>query len=198
MDLMARYPDKYFDLAIVDPPYGNNTKVEQGSTSWGRKYIPRGKKWDTPPGADYFSELMRVSKHQIIFGAQFFNGMLPARRGWVCWYKSDMASGRTFSDFELAWTSWDISARHFTCPPFIKAVERIHPTQKPTQLYAWLLMNYAQHGWKILDTHMGSGSLAIACYNLGFSLTACEIDGNYFAATVERLRLFSKQGRLFK
>jgi site-specific DNA-methyltransferase (adenine-specific) len=194
MRLMARYPDKYFDLAIVDPPYGNNTDVEKG-TRYAKKHVPKGKKWDVPPGVEYFNELFRVSKNQIVWGGNFFP-FLPLKRGWVCWYKGSGVKGRNFSEFELAWTSCDGASRHYTQEPFIKGGRRIHPTQKPVALYKYLLPNYAKPGWKILDTHLGSGSSAIACYDMGFSLTACEIDRDYFAAACGRLRLFAAQGTL--
>ena len=192
MELMARYPDKFFDLAIVDPPYGLD--AENGTGRYSKAVVPKNKKWDKRPGKDYFNELFRVAKQQIIFGGNYFD--LPTRRGWICWYKSDEMKGRCFSEFELAWTSFNIPARHFTQKPFIRKGERIHPTQKPVALYKWLLSKYAKPGQKILDTHLGSGSCAIACYDMGFPLTACEIDEGYFADAIERLRLFDVGGTL--
>jgi len=197
-DLMARFPDGYFDLAICDPPFGNNTAVERGTGHWAERHVPRRKKWDAAPGADYFTDLFRVSKHQIIFGAQFYTNLLPVRRGWVCWYKSDEVKGRSFSEFELAWTSWNIAARHFTYKPFIKDGQRYHPNQKPIELYAWLLSTYAKPGWKILDTHMGSGSSVIACHNAGFDVWACEIDADYFKDAKRRIDCVVKQQELFR
>jgi len=171
--------------------------VERGTGKWAERYVPQRKKWDTAPGADYFTDLFRVSKHQIIFGAQFFGSLLPVRRGWVCWYKSDEVKGRSFSEFELAWTSWNISARHFTYKPFIKDGKRYHPNQKPVELYAWLLSTYAKPGWRILDTHMGSGSSVIACHNAGFDVWACEIDADYFKDAKRRIDCVVKQQELF-
>lgn len=197
MELMARLPDGYFDLAVCDPPYGNNTAVERGTGRWAEKYIPQRKKWDTAPGEDYFAELFRVSKNQVVFGAQFFGAALPIRRGWICWYKSDEVKGRSFSEFELAWTSWNISCRHFTCKPFVKDGRRCHPNQKPIELYSWILSTYAKPGWKILDTHMGSGSSVIACHRLGFDVWACEIDKNYFRAAKNRIDCVVRQLELF-
>ena len=197
MDLMARFPDGYFDLAVIDPPYGNKTAVERGTGRWAEKYVPQRKKWDTAPGDDYFNELFRVSRHQVIFGAQFFGAVLPVRRGWICWYKSDEVKGRSFSEFELAWTSWDISCRHFTYKPFIKDGRRCHPNQKPIELYSWILTTYAKPGWKIIDTHMGSGSSVIACHKLGFDVWACEIDREYFESAMMRINDEVKQGELF-
>jgi len=186
MKLMATMPDKSIDLAIVDPPYGNKTNVEKG-TNYARKYIPQGKKWDTPPGIEYFNELFRVSKNQIVFGGNFFP-FLPPKRGWVCWYKSDEIKNRNFSEFELAWTSFDVAARHHTQKPFLRNGQRIHPTQKPVELYKYLLSKYAKQGYKILDTHFGSGSIAVACNELGFELTASEIDTDYFEAACKRIK----------
>ena len=195
MDLMKRYPDGHFDLAIVDPPFGNKTNVEAGTGPWAKRNTLLKTNWDTPPNSDYFNELFRVSKNQIVWGGNFFP-FLPIKRGWVCWYKTDEIKNRDFSEFELAWTSYDISARHYTEKPFIRDGQRIHPTQKPVALYKWLLSKYAKPGWKILDTHLGSGSHVIACNDMGFPLTACEIDEDYFEAAVKRLKLFASQGTL--
>jgi site-specific DNA-methyltransferase (adenine-specific) len=195
MDLMARYPDKHFDLAIVDPPYGINTAVERGTGNRAEKYVPKGKKWDAPPSEAYFTELFRVSDKQIIWGGQYFN--LPPRRGWICWYKTDEVKGRSFSEFELAWTSWNKSARHYTLKPFMKEEKRYHPTQKPVQLYGWILSTYARPDWRILDTHLGSGSSAIACHDMGFDLVTCEIDLDYYMATKRRIEDHIQQRELF-
>jgi site-specific DNA-methyltransferase (adenine-specific) len=193
MALMARYPDKYFDLAVADPPYGIG--AERGTGPNARAVVPRGKKWDVRPSQNYFDELFRVSKNQIIFGGNYFN--LPVRMGWVCWYKSDEIKGRTFSEIELAWTSFDTRARHYTEKPFIKSELRIHPTQKPVGLYKWLLSEYAKPGWKILDTHLGSGSSAIAAIDHCFDFTGCEIDAEYYGKAMERIRMYEAQKSLF-
>ena len=187
MALMSRFPDKYFDLGIIDPPYGNGTAVERGTGHYAEKYVPRKKKWDTAPESDYFDELFRVTKNQVIFGAHLFPGLIPVRRGWICWYKSDEVKGRSFSEFELAWTSWNIACRHFTLKPFLKDGRRYHPNQKPIELYSWILATYAKPGWKVLDTHMGSGSSVIACHNGGFDVWACEIDADYFKDAKRRI-----------
>jgi site-specific DNA-methyltransferase (adenine-specific) len=189
--LMERYPDKYFDLAIVDPPYGIG--CERG-TNCSRKKINTRKKWDVRPNESYFTELFRVSKNQIVWGGNYFN--LPIRRGWICWYKTDQVKNRSFSEIELAWTSFDVSARHFTTSPFI-CEERFHPTQKPVALYKWLLYRYAEPGWNILDTHLGSGSIAVACFDMGYGLTACEIDKDYYEAAMERIKIHRAQNELF-
>jgi site-specific DNA-methyltransferase (adenine-specific) len=189
MDLMARYPDKHFGLAVVDPPYGIG--AENGTGDYAREKCPQGKKWDKRPEENYFIELFRVSKNQIVFGGNYFK--LPIQKGWVCWYKSDEVKGRDFSEIELIWTSFNEPGRHYTEKPFIRNGQRIHPTQKPVALYKWLLARYAKTGWKILDTHLGSGSIAIACHDLGFDLTACEIDKDYYSAAMERIREYQRQ-----
>jgi site-specific DNA-methyltransferase (adenine-specific) len=197
MDLMPRFSDGFFDLAIIDPPFGNGTAVERGTGHYAEKYVPKGKKWDKAPGEDYFAELFRVAKHQVIFGAQFFGSLLPVRRGWICWYKSDEVKGRSFSEFELAWTSWDRACRHFTCKPFLKDGRRYHPNQKPVELYAWILASCAKPGFKVLDTHMGSGSSVIACHNAGLDVWACEIDADYFKDAKRRVDDVVMQQELF-
>jgi site-specific DNA-methyltransferase (adenine-specific) len=182
MELMAQYPDGHFDWAITDPPYGIGvTAMNMG----GRKTVrPDKKSWDdTPPPPEYFAELRRVSRHQIIGGANHFS--LPCSRGWIVWDKGESMYGRSFSEVELAWTSMDMSARIFKVTP--NQSLRIHPTQKPVKLYSWLLSNYAKPGDKILDTHLGSGSIAIACHYAKLHLTACEIDPDYFQAACERI-----------
>jgi site-specific DNA-methyltransferase (adenine-specific) len=182
MKLMAQYPDGHFDWAITDPPYGIGvTAMNMG----GRKTVrPDKKSWDdTPPPPEYFTELRRVSRHQIIWGANHFS--LPCSRGWIVWDKGESMYGRSFSEVELAWTSMDMSARIFKVTP--NQTSRIHPTQKPVKLYSWLLSNYAKPGDKILDTHLGSGSIAIACHYAKLHLTACEIDPDYFQAACERI-----------
>ena len=183
MVLMARYPDKHFDLAIVDPPYGIGEDGGKCRTRGSERTNGEAKGWDKePPPPEYFSELRRVSKHQIIWGGNYFADMLPASRCWIYWQK-DM--GGDFADGELAWTSFDRVLKQWR-----KRSEthgRIHPTQKPVDLYRWLLDRYAKPGQRILDTHLGSGSHAIAAHYAGIHLTACEIDPDYFAAASERI-----------
>ena len=199
MELMARYPDNYFDLAIVDPPYGINvTKMTLGN---GKKKINRGlSHWDkTPPKKEYFIELKRVSKNQIIWGANYMTKYLPSSMGWIFWDKGTGAND--YSDGELAYTSFNKALRKYKVS-WIGAnanngTPRIHPTEKPIKLYEWLLMNYAKDGFRILDTHLGSGSIAIACHNLGFDLTACELDKDYFNAAMKRIENHKKQLRMF-
>lgn len=205
MELMARYEDKYFDLAIVDPPYGidadkkNSVKKMQSKKSAGLSKDYGNQDWDSAiPNDDYFKELNRVSKRQIIWGANFFN----LQGGMLYWHKQ--VTMPTYSQGELAWLSWlnkidfvDI-AWHGMIQHDMKNKEiRIHPTQKPVKLYEWLLMNYAKEGDKILDTHLGSGSIAIACHNLGFDLTACELDRDYYEAAIKRIEQHKQQLKLF-
>ena len=209
MDLMARYPDKYFDLAIVDPPYGigmKNFTVEQQQIRKNKRKINSNKqirkknkikKWDLSiPNKKYFNELKRVSKNQIIWGGNYFTDYLKPTKSWVFWYKGQQ--GLTMSDGELAWSSFNKVTRMIEfhrC--YIWNENPIHPTQKPIKLYEWLLMNYAKEGDKILDTHLGSGSIAIACHNLGYDLTACELDKDYFDAAIKRIKEHQAQIRMF-
>ena len=197
MQLMSRYEDNHFDLAIVDPPYGIETKGNaQDRFNMGKDLSLIN---DAKPNNDYFNELFRVSKNQIIWGYNHLSDMLPKCREFVFWYKHQPVI--TFSDGELAWTSFLRTAKCFDFP-FYKANQdnkgyKIHPTQKPVKLYEWLLMNYAKEGDKILDTHLGSGSIAIACHNLGYDLTACELDKEYFDKAMKRIAEHQNQQRLF-
>jgi site-specific DNA-methyltransferase (adenine-specific) len=197
MELMKRYPNNYFDLAIVDPPYGigaenHSGNKENGWTQWDKK------DWDSkPPSKEYFNELFRVSKNQIIWGANHFIDLIP--KPFSCFLIWDKGQ-RNFSlaDGELAWTSFKKAARFYTFAR-AKALKegKIHPTQKPEQLYKWILDNYAKEGDKILDTHLGSGSIAIACHNLGYELTACELDKEYYEASLKRFKQVTSQQSLF-
>lgn len=198
MRLMARYEDNHFDLAIVDPPYGIGFDGSKQSTSkhGGRKaYDFKG--WDNDtPDQEYFNELFRVSKNQIIWGANYFTKFLPSSMGWVFWDKGQRICN---SDGELAFTSFGKALRVFEVNRayISKHGGSIHPTQKPVKLYEWLLMNYAKEGDKILDTHLGSGSIAIACHNLQYDLTACELDKEYFDLCIKRLNQHKSQLRMF-
>jgi site-specific DNA-methyltransferase (adenine-specific) len=187
MALMARYPDKHFDLAIVDPPYGINVGAMQLGKGKGTESRTWTKKeWDSAiPSPDYFAELTRVSREQIIWGGNYFP--LRPTRCWIIWDKMQEFSG---SEFEMAWVSLDAPTRAFRMSRVeaYAGTDRIHPTQKPVALYRWLLANYAKPGQRILDTHLGSGSHAIACHYFGAHLTACEIDADYFAAATARIQ----------
>jgi site-specific DNA-methyltransferase (adenine-specific) len=200
MALMARYPDKHFDLAIVDPPYGIGASRPTGT--YAREAIGytanNDKKWDNAiPDASFFNELKRVSKNQIIWGANYMTPHLEPSSGWICWYKTDELKGRDFSECEFAYSSHNVRARHFEERPFIRNGNRIHPTQKPVALYKWLLKNYATPDMKILDTHLGSGSIAIACHEFGCELTACELDPDYYRDAIKRITNHINQTNLF-
>ena len=208
MEAMKEMPDKYFDLAIVDPPYGigfgefNRTnKDSQGNRYKANKY--KNGKWDGDiPDDDYFEELKRVSKNQIVWGGNYFpylwkNGC----KGFVFWYKGNPVPN--FSDGELAWTSFNKVARQFNYRYYgnlegdSSASEKVHPTQKPIALYEWLLNNYAEKGDKILDTHVGSASSLIACYNLGFDYVGFELDEDYYKSAMKRIEKRKSQMDIF-
>jgi site-specific DNA-methyltransferase (adenine-specific) len=207
MLLMARYPDKYFDLAIVDPPYGigesNKKRENTKSDKWNNptKKVHNIKDWDLKtPELEYFEQLKRVSKNQIIWGGNYFiDKIVTPSMGWIFWDKKNGNSD--FSDGELAYTSFNKGLRKFEWlwNGFQKQrpEQRIHPTQKPVALYKWILDNYAKQGDKILDTHLGSGSIAIACHDYGFELTACELDEEYFNKAMERINNHKAQTKLF-
>ena len=192
MDLMREYPDGHFDLAIVDPPYGIGVNsMRMGSR---KTVLPDKKNWDDEiPAPEYFEELRRVAKKQIVWGGNYFP--LPPSRGWVVWDKGESMYGRSFAECELAWMSMDVSTRIFKLNSM--QLDRFHPTQKPRKLYEWLLANYAKPGDRILDTHLGSGSIAIACHYRQHHLTACEIDPDYYAAAMERIEAETRQLTLF-
>ena len=193
MLLMARYPDNYFDLAIVDPPYGIGM---DGNANWsGSKH--KVKDWDNEtPSQEYFNELLRVSKNQIIWGANHFISKIPKdSKCWIVWDKKN--DGFSFADGEMAWTSFETAVRFFRYHRGQQTDERIHPTQKPKQLYKWILDKYAKQGDKILDTHLGSGSIAIACHDYKYDLTACELDKEYFDKAMERINNHVAQQKLF-
>ena len=202
MKLMARYPDNYFELAIVDPPYGIDRDGQEETFTKNkkhkRKYYAK-KEWDdTTPKQEYFNELKRVSKNQIIWGANYFVEFLNVgTMGWVFWYKGQ--EGLTMSDGEIAFTSFQRATRQVNINRgFIaKNGGSIHPTQKPVKLYEWLLMNYAKEGDNILDTQLGSGSIALACHNLGFDLGGCELDKEYYEAACKRLKRHQAQLTIF-
>jgi len=198
MELMSRYEDNHFDLAIVDPPYGIarfSNRVELSNRLCKSAKI---NEWDTKPSPEYFKELFRVSKNQIIWGANNFT--LPESEYFLIWDKKQTVDN--FASAEYAWTNCKKPAKvfrysiHKTMSDRKSEGGKIHPTQKPVKLYEWLLMNYAKEGDKILDTHLGSGSIAIACHNLGFDLTACELDKEYYEAAIKRIKEHQSQLRL--
>jgi len=197
MELMARYEDNYFDLAIVDPPYGLGKRLSDGggklkNTPMAALY--RDKDWDILPTEEYWIELFRVSKNQVVFGANYFLEYLPNTRGFVCWDKKQAMP--TLSACELVWTSLDKPAKIMRKSS--TDLNRFHPTQKPIYIYEWMF-KYCKtvEGDKILDTHLGSGSIAIACHNYKLNLTACELDKEYFEASIKRINQQIAQQRLF-
>ena len=227
MALMSRYPDKYFDLAIVDPPYGigmdggNHPKgiancfdKRNGLSNSIKRNNYTSKEWDkSSPNSEYFNELIRVSKNQIIWGANHFISKIPYNSScWIIWDKCNVGTNQ--SDCELAWSSFNTTVRKFsfmwsgawqgsnsdgTKMEGNKKLneKRIHPTQKPVKLYKWILDKYAKPNDKILDTHLGSGSIAIACHDYGFDLTACELDKEYYDKAMIRLTNHTNQVKLF-
>ena len=197
MEYMQALPDNAFDLAVVDPPYG----IEKAFSDTSRiaKYGQMESVNDQKPSKEYFAQLFRVSKNQIIFGYNHLSDMLPPTKEFLFWYKHQPVD--TYSDGELAWTSFKKTARCFDFPFFggVGADKdgRIHPTQKPIALYAWIYNKYAKPGDKILDTHLGSGSSRIAAYDAGLDFVGCEIDKDYFAAQEKRFEEHTAQGNLF-
>lgn len=202
---MARYPDGYFGLAVVDPPFGLGDKLTKGGGKRGMTMGSRFKEkdsynlkqWDNArPDKEYFTELMRVSKNQIIWGSNYFE--LPPCRGVIAWDKKQTVPN--FSAFELAWTSYDRPASIFRKADhgIFRDGSTIHPTQKPVALYKWLLTNYAKQGDKILDTHLGSQSSRIAAYDLGFDFYGWELDKDYYEAGNKRFEQFKSQLKLFQ
>ena len=195
MDLMREFPDKYFDLAIVDPPYGIGINISMGRRKGDKKsnYHKFAGNDNSIPDKKYFEELLRCSKNQIIWGGNYMTDFLPPSSCWVLWDKG-FSEDVTFAQFEMAWTSFSSSAKKFDKHP--SQQNRIHPTQKPVALYKWILDKYAKEGNKILDTHLGSGSIAIACHDYGFDLTAYELDKEYFDAALKRINNHTNQQRL--
>lgn len=196
MELMARYPDNYYDLAIVDPPYGININVSIGRRKGDKKsnYHKFAGEDKEIPSSEYWNELFRVSKNQIIWGGNYMIDYLFPSPCWLLWDKG-FSEEVTFAQYEMAWTSFKTSAKKYDKHP--SQTNRIHPTQKPVKLYEWILDNYAKEGDKILDTHLGSGSIAIACHNRKFELTACELDKDYFEASIKRIQNHINQLTIF-
>lgn len=201
MYYMKQLKDKEISLSITDPPYGLDLanmnmgigKSKKASKIKNRKWKP--KNWDKEtPTAEYFFELFRVSKNQIIWGGNYFD--LPPFKNYIIWDK-EMPEGLSFADCEMAWTSFDKAPKMFRYSAYLDKASKFHPTQKPVKLYRWLLKNYAKPGDKIFDSHGGSMSIAIACDMEGFDLDICELDKDYFDAAVKRFNDYKKQLKLF-
>lgn len=195
MEGMAEFPDKYFDLAIVDPPYGIG--MDGGNVGYKGFNNFEKKDWDKSiPDEQYFKELFRVSKFQIIWGGNYYN--LPPTRSFIIWDKGEGFYNRTYAECEQAWTNFDRNAKIFKHDPLCSGdyKGKIHPCQKPIILYRWILKKYGQAGWKILDTHVGSASSLIACEWEGFDYVGFEIDADYYAAAKKRIENWRKSRTL--
>jgi site-specific DNA-methyltransferase (adenine-specific) len=198
MELMARYPDQHFQLAICDPPYNLGKKINKKPCSSdhlkNRALVRLNTDWDlTPFAIEQWKEIQRVSVNQIMWGGNYYSEFLPNSRCWIVWDKCQ--PWENFSQVELAWTSFDAVAPLFKFDN--RTGDKIHPTQKPTDLYKWLLHKYAKPNDKILDCFLGSGSIAIACHDYGFDLTACELDTDYYNAAMKRINNHTAQLKLF-
>lgn len=204
MEYMKTLPDKAFELAVIDPPYGNGGgefSSRNGTRFGGRfdryykdKKLRKKSNWDYAPGEDYFKELFRVSKNQIIWGGNYFS--LPPCRCFIIWKKTNIPENFSMAMCEYAWCSFNDNAKIIELSSQ-GITNRFHPTQKPVALYEWIYSRYAKEGDKILDTHMGSGSSRIAAYNMGFDYVGCEIDKDYFEKEEERFKEHSAQLNLF-
>jgi site-specific DNA-methyltransferase (adenine-specific) len=204
MELMARYPDKYFDLAVVDPPYGigaGSVNFQSGTRKKPSKFH-KVIDWDNAiPTAEYWEQLFRVSKNQIVWGGNYMTEFLPPSRCWIFWDKG--TGDNSYADGELAWCSFDKVVKkysRFWSGANAKErgdIDRVHPTQKPISLYDWIFNNYASEGQLILDTHLGSGSSRIAARKNKLNFTACEIDKEYFDKQEQRYQTFISQLTLF-
>lgn len=204
-EALKRFNDNYFDLAIVDPPYGINVAKtgKVGGNNAGKAKDYGAKEWDKqPPNDEYFRQLFRVSKNQIVWGANHFISKMPFDSS--CWIVWDKDNSGNFADCELAWTSFDTAVRKFQWrwngmlqQNMKDKEERIHPTQKPIALYEWILQNYAERGDLILDTHLGSGSSRIAADKGGFNFIGFEIDADYYEKSKKRFNDFKSQLRMF-
>ncbi len=193
---MKDKPDNYYDLAIVDPPYGSGSPKHYNELFL-KQY--RSKKWnETIPHKKYFNELFRISKNQIIWGGNYYTKYLKCSNSWIFWDKDITGNPGGFADGELAWTSFKNGIRKYKFRIQTSKEKRIHPTQKPIDLYKWLLTNYAKPGQTIFDSYVGSGSIRIACYDLGFSFEGCEKDLDYFNAQEKRYKEHITQNDLFE
>lgn len=220
MVAMKEFPDKFFDLAVVDPPYGGGAKADASETfngavqgrfggrfekyieadrtggTWAAKFGKHINNWDIAPPQEYFDELFRISKDQIIWGGNYFQ--LPPTRCFLIWKKLTISENFTMAMAEYAWTSFNSNAKVFEYPPQGKKTDpRFHPTQKPIELYDWIFSKYAKSGYKVIDTHLGSGSSRIAAYKAGLDFYGYEINEVYFSKQEERFAKFTEQTNLF-
>lgn len=209
MQLMRRYPNGYFDLAIVDPPYGIGDFRNRGINKGNYNYIPKSEhvfatvEWnDTIPDKAYFDELFRVSKNQIIWGSEYYQGFIPFT-GRIVWDKLNPLDSISQCDIAACSLQGRITIWRYRWAGIMRGQQevydkqRIHPCEKPVSLYKYLLNTYANDGDKILDTHLGSGSIAIACHDLGYQLTACEISADYYQSATNRLEEHVKENPVF-
>ena len=198
MEYMKTMPDKYVDLCICDPPYGILNKTKRGGQRSPHKYKVRSEEWDYTPTADYWKELFRVSNNQIVCGGNYFTDYLFPNNAWIFWYKHQPVDN--YADGEFIWTSFNDKQGKCFDYMYYGAInsetDRFHPTQKPVALYKWLLKNYAKQGDKILDTHVGSASSLIACYDMGFDYIGFEIDEEYYNAAQKRIAENKAQMRM--
>lgn len=195
MEIMKGFADNQFDLAIVDPPYGLGPKLTNGGT-WSKKWKDKGAEWDVLPDELYFIELFRVAKNWIIWGGNYYIKYLPNCRNFISWHKPYMDGMHSMSNVELALTSFDMNAKSVD---FNKdgGIERIHVCQKPVALYKWILDKYAKEGQTILDTHLGSGSSAIAAHDYGYEFTGIELDKEYYDNALQRIAEHQRQLTIF-
>lgn len=202
MEVMKQYPDKYFDIGIIDPPYGLKNKLVDGGT-WSVKWQKKGADWDVAPTKEYFDELFRISKDFVIFGANYFIEFLPNCRNFIAWHKPYMDGMHSMSNVELALTSFDMNAKKISINKDKGGEERIHLTQKPVALYSWIIKHYVKPNMKILDTHLGSGSQTIAIdkantiENMNLEFVGIEIDSEYFNDSVQRFKNYKQQKTIF-
>lgn len=199
MDLLKQVPEKYFELAVVDPPYGILNKTKRGGQRSPHKYKVRAEIWDNKPSQDYWLGLFDKTENQIVCGGNYFTDMLPPNNAWIFWYKHQPVDN--YADGEFLWTSFKDKQGKCFDYMYYGAInsdaDRFHPTQKPQQLYEWIFKNYAKPNDKILDTHLGSGSSRIAADKANLPFVGCELDPDYFYASVKRFKEYSAQQTMF-
>lgn len=198
MEIMKQFEDKHFDLACIDPEYGIG--MDGGNVGYKGNNNFEKKEWDKQrPTAEFFKEIMRISKNQIIWGGNYFADLLPPTRGWIVWDKGEGFYNRTYAECELAWTSFDANTQKVKRDPLAKGdyKGKIHPCQKPVFLYDYIFQKFAERGQRVLDTHLGSGSSRISAYKAGLNFVGFEIDEEYYKKSDDRFKIFVSQQRLF-